>query len=141
MNQKSSFRSFLRLYRYAKKWRIKIFFATFYSIINKLSKLLSDKYGDLIISGGDVFNIHMPKEKRIITTDIDTKFIPRLKNISVSSKEYFEYLQLIKLKIKHIIVDIYLVIRIKSNVIKMHLIYYNNEYFIYLLLCNQNLVK
>ena len=36
MNQKSSFRSFLRLYRYAKKWRIKIFFATFYSIINKL---------------------------------------------------------------------------------------------------------
>ena len=36
MNQKSSFRSFLRFYRYAKKWRIKIFFATLYSIVNKL---------------------------------------------------------------------------------------------------------
>ena len=36
MNQKSSFKSFLRFFKYAKKWRIKIFFATLYSIINKI---------------------------------------------------------------------------------------------------------
>ena len=36
MNQKSSFKSFLRFFKYAKKWRIKIFFATLYSVINKI---------------------------------------------------------------------------------------------------------
>ena len=36
MSQKSSFKSFLRFFKYAKKWRIKIFFATLYSIINKI---------------------------------------------------------------------------------------------------------
>ena len=42
MNQKSSFRSFLRFYRYAKKWGIKIFFATLYSIVNKLFDIATE---------------------------------------------------------------------------------------------------
>ena len=36
MNNSSSFKSFSRFFKYAKKWRIKIYLATFYSIINKL---------------------------------------------------------------------------------------------------------
>ena len=36
MNHVSSFRSFLEFFKYAKKWRLKIYLATFYSIINKL---------------------------------------------------------------------------------------------------------
>ena len=47
--------------------------------------------GDLIVSGGESFNMYFSKEHRIITSDIDTKFVPAL--------EGYENLQKIKLKL------------------------------------------
>jgi len=49
--------------------------------------------GDMIISGGEAFNIHMPYAKRIVTSDIDAKFVPRLP----VDEKYFGKLQAIKL--------------------------------------------
>jgi hypothetical protein len=49
--------------------------------------------GDVIVSGGEAFNMYTPYEKRIVTSDIDAKFVPRL---SVDSK-FFGKLQAIKL--------------------------------------------
>ena len=34
--------------------------------------------GDLIVSGGEAFNLYMDYNNRIITTDIDAKFVPRM---------------------------------------------------------------
>lgn len=34
--------------------------------------------GDLIVSGGEAFNLYMEYNNRIITTDIDAKFVPRM---------------------------------------------------------------
>jgi len=50
-------------------------------------------YGDLIISGGEAFNKYLDRERRIITSDIDTKFVPRVKY----DTKYFGKLQAIKL--------------------------------------------
>lgn len=49
--------------------------------------------GDLIISGGEAFNMYMDYKDRIITTDIDAKFVPRLKR----NVKFFGKLQAIKL--------------------------------------------
>jgi hypothetical protein len=49
--------------------------------------------GDVIVSGGEAFNMYTPYGKRIVTSDIDAKFVPRL---SVDSK-FFGKLQAIKL--------------------------------------------
>lgn len=49
--------------------------------------------GNLIISGGEAFNMYMPYKDRIITTDIDAKFVPKL-NINA---RFFGKLQAIKL--------------------------------------------
>lgn len=49
--------------------------------------------GDLIISGGEAFNMYMDYKDRIITTDIDAKFVPRLKR----NAKFFGKLQAIKL--------------------------------------------
>ena len=46
--------------------------------------------GDLIVSGGESFNMYFERDQRIITSDIDTKFIP--------VKKGFRNLQAIKLK-------------------------------------------
>jgi hypothetical protein len=32
--------------------------------------------GDLIVSGGEAFNLYVEYNNRIITTDIDAKFVP-----------------------------------------------------------------
>lgn len=53
------------------------------------------QYGDLIISGGEAFNTYLDIDKRIITTDIDTKFAPVVKVKS----ETFGYIQLAKLRL------------------------------------------
>lgn len=50
-------------------------------------------YGDMIISGGEAFNKYIDRENRIITSDIDTKFIPRFQY----DKKYFGKLQMLKL--------------------------------------------
>ena len=49
--------------------------------------------GDLIISGGEAFNMYMDYKERIITTDIDAKFVPRLR----TNARFFGKLQAIKL--------------------------------------------
>ena len=48
--------------------------------------------GDLVISGGEGFNFYFDRDSRVVTSDIDTKFVPRL-----SRKGFFEGLQVIKL--------------------------------------------
>jgi len=58
--------------------------------------------GDLIISGGEAFNTYFSREDRIITSDIDTKFIPIMKTmdgklIGPLYYKYFGYLQAVKL--------------------------------------------
>lgn len=49
--------------------------------------------GDLIISGGEAFNMYMAYKDRIVTTDIDAKFVPRLQR----NARFFGKLQAIKL--------------------------------------------
>ena len=49
--------------------------------------------GDLVISGGEAFNMYLDRKDRLITSDIDTKFIPRIKY----DEKYFGKLQGIKL--------------------------------------------
>ena len=51
------------------------------------------KIGDLVISGGEAFNLYIERADRIVTADIDTKFVPRLKY----DTKYFGKLQAIKL--------------------------------------------
>ena len=51
--------------------------------------------GDLIVSGGEAFNMYFEQRDRIITSDIDTKFVPVVKG--------FEALQAIKLKLWHLL--------------------------------------
>ena len=58
--------------------------------------------GDLIISGGEAFNTYFSQEDRIVTSDIDTKFVPIMKArngklIGPGYYKYFGYLQAIKL--------------------------------------------
>jgi len=49
--------------------------------------------GDLVISGGEAFNMHLERKDRLVTSDIDTKFLPRIPRDS----KYFGRLQAIKL--------------------------------------------
>ena len=58
--------------------------------------------GDLIVSGGEAFNMYFQKEDRIITTDIDTKFCPFFRTgptefISSRDPRFFSALQVTKL--------------------------------------------
>jgi len=59
-------------------------------------------FGDLIVSGGEAFNAYFDRETRIVTTDIDTKFVPVIRidaNHVITSKDpaFFGYLQITKL--------------------------------------------
>jgi len=49
--------------------------------------------GDLVISGGEAFNMYLDRADRLVTSDIDTKFVPRIKY----DEKYFGKLQGIKL--------------------------------------------
>jgi hypothetical protein len=49
--------------------------------------------GDLVISGGEAFNMYLDRKDRIITSDIDTKFIPKF----AYNDKYFGKLQATKL--------------------------------------------
>jgi len=74
MDNSSSFKSFLRFFKYAKKWRIKIYLATFYSVINKIfdiaPEILLGIAVDVVTSSGDnfldFFGIHGP-ETQVVT--------------------------------------------------------------------------
>lgn len=48
---------------------------------------------DVVISGGEAFNMHLPRDDRVVTNDIDTKVCPRIPY----NKAYFGKLQGIKL--------------------------------------------
>ena len=63
-----------------------------YEIIGKLSKYLK-KSGDMILSGGDAVNYYLLLDDKVVTSDIDTKFIPRMK----IDRKFFGKLQAIKL--------------------------------------------
>ena len=72
-----------------------------YNVVGLISKEFKSM-GDMIITGGDAFNMYMKPEDRITTIDIDTKFIPVFKSadgklITPNQKEYFGYLQVFKL--------------------------------------------
>jgi hypothetical protein len=59
-------------------------------------------FGDLIVSGGEAFNAYFDRDTRIVTSDIDTKFVPVIrlnKNKVITSKNlaFFGYLQITKL--------------------------------------------
>ena len=64
-----------------------------YSVIKQMSRSLSN-YGNLIISGGEAFNIYFPKNARVITGDIDTKFVP---NINPADPKFFGKIQVCRL--------------------------------------------
>ena len=49
--------------------------------------------GDLIISGGEAFNMYVDFKDRIVTSDIDAKFVPHMK----TNAKYFGKLQALKL--------------------------------------------
>ena len=63
-----------------------------YEIIGKLSVYLK-KSGDLILTGGDAVNYYLLLDDRVVTSDIDTKFVPRFK----VNKKFFANLQAVKL--------------------------------------------
>jgi hypothetical protein len=60
--------------------------------IGELTQYLQNS-GDLIISGGEAFNLYVEFKDRIVTSDIDAKFVPRLP----MNSEYFGKLQALKL--------------------------------------------
>ena len=61
-------------------------------VVGELTVFLKNM-GDLIISGGEAFNMYMDYKDRIITSDIDAKFVPRM----AKDKYYFGKLQAVKL--------------------------------------------
>lgn len=63
-----------------------------YSIIDELTEFL-DPAGDLILSGGDAVNTYLEPKERVITQDIDTKFVPKMK----PNEKFFGKLQAVKL--------------------------------------------
>ena len=63
-----------------------------YEVISELTVFLKPM-GDIIISGGEAFNVYMDRKDRVITSDIDTKFAPRMK----PDEKYFGKLQAVKL--------------------------------------------
>jgi len=73
--------------------------------------------GELIISGGEAFNLYTEYKDRIITTDIDAKFVPRLR----VNREYFGKLQATKLMLWNKLGEIAkrLNLRIKKRILSM----------------------
>ena len=63
-----------------------------YTIVGELSEYMKPM-GNLVISGGDAINMYLERSERIVTSDIDTKFAPRMKY----DAKYFGKLQMIKL--------------------------------------------
>jgi len=64
-----------------------------YEIISDMNVLMKH-YGQFIISGGEAFNLNVPKIHRKLTPDIDTKFIPFF-GTDYKETEKFEYIGLI----------------------------------------------
>ena len=77
-----------------------------YTIISFLTREMK-QYGDVIMSGGEALNVYLDEEKRIITTDIDTKFTPSIKLgtklLKADDPRMFGYIQLAKLKMWNVL--------------------------------------
>ena len=79
MKSVSSFKSFLRFFKYAKKWRLKIYLATFHSVVNKIfdiaPEILLGIAVDVVTSSNDnfldYFGIH-GSEDQVITLAVLT---------------------------------------------------------------------
>jgi len=84
------------------------------SEINRVVKTM----GDLIISGGEAFNMYVPYEDRIVTSDIDAKFVPRMQ----MNSKYFGKLQAVKLILWNTLGQIAknLNMRVKNRIIAMN---------------------
>ena len=63
-----------------------------YEVISELTVFLKPM-GDIIVSGGEAFNVYMDRNDKVVTSDIDTKFAPRMK----PDEKYFGKLQAVKL--------------------------------------------
>lgn len=66
-------------------------------IIMKYVSKLTDvmlPFGDIVLTGGEAFNNYLPIGDRVITSDIDVKFVPIF---SPKNKKFFGYLQYTKL--------------------------------------------
>jgi len=63
-----------------------------YKIVGELSEYMKPM-GNLVISGGDAINMYLERSERIVTSDIDTKFAPRMKY----DMKFFGKLQMVKL--------------------------------------------
>ena len=79
MNNSSSFKSFLRFFKYAKKWRVKIYLATLYSVINKIfdiaPEILLGIAVDVVTSSNDNFLDHFGvhgSEDQVVTLAVLT---------------------------------------------------------------------
>lgn len=77
--------------------------------------------GDLIVSGGEAFNVYMDYKDRIVTSDIDAKFVPRIP----MNEKYFGKLQAIKLLLWNKMGELAkrLNMRIKNRILKMRKIH------------------
>lgn len=49
-----------------------------FKVIESLTKTMKPM-GDLIVTGGEAFNFYFNRDSRVITSDIDTKFVPRFR--------------------------------------------------------------
>jgi hypothetical protein len=73
-----------------------------HGVIKALNKSMLPM-GELIITGGEAFNHYLPKNDRVVTTDIDTKFCPLFADSKetiitpMQYKVYFEALQITKI--------------------------------------------
>lgn len=67
------------------------------SILDVIGKITGHMrpWGDLIVTGGEAFNNYFDYEDRVISSDIDTKFVPTF--MSPFQKKFFGYLQYCKL--------------------------------------------
>jgi len=63
-----------------------------YGIVGEISAYMKPM-GNVVISGGDAINMYLPRTERVVTSDIDTKFAPRMKY----DMKFFGKLQMIKL--------------------------------------------
>lgn len=54
-------------------------------------------FGFVVMAGGSVVNYHLPPEHRVVSRDMDYKFVPIMKGITHKNPKYFGYLQYAKI--------------------------------------------
>jgi hypothetical protein len=84
--------------------------------LGELTNFLASS-GDLIVSGGEAFNMYVDFKDRIVTSDIDAKFVPRIP----LNEKYFGKLQAVKLTLWNKLGEIAkrLNLRVKKRIMSM----------------------